>query len=105
MTFKYVHENSSLSHIKLNSKVEVFLHLKIDNFDPDIMYPDKNTPGEFYKVRMVPATNIPFYFSCEGVSRFRNDLQIINADLRIVPELKIAEQKGISVPWKLNMLL
>lgn len=105
MTFKYIQESSNMPHLKPKEKSDVFLHLSVDNFEPDIMYPDKSKPGEYYKVRMVPATNIPFYFSLDGVPRFRTDLNTVVANAEEVPQLKIADENGLTLPWKLNMLL
>jgi hypothetical protein len=91
--------------MKLKDKAEVYLHLKIDNFEPDIMYPEKNNHSEYFKVRMVPAKNLEFFYSSEGVPRFRTDLPEVNADTSKIPELKRADEKGMSIPWNLNVLL
>ena len=77
MTFKYIHKFSSMPNFKLKDKWEVFLHLSVDNYEPDIMFQDKSKSGEFYKVRMVPATDISFYFSIENIPRTRTDIESI----------------------------
>ena len=83
----------------------VFLHLSIDNFDPDVMFLDKGHHGEYYKVRMVPATTSYFYFSVDGLPQIRTDIDNINADMAKVPQLKCIEEKGGTIPWKLNEML
>jgi hypothetical protein len=102
MTFKFIHSKSSLSHLKLKEKAEVFLHLNIDNFEPDIMYADNKKPGVYYKVRMVPANLVTFFFSIDNFAQIRSDIDIVDADFVTYPQLRMAEDKGIIIPWKLN---
>jgi hypothetical protein len=102
MTFKFIHSKSNLAHLKLKEKAEVFLHLNIDNFEPDIMYPDKQHPGIYYKVRMVPATAGFFYYSIDNTAQIRTDIESVDANFDKIPQLIIAEHKGMSIPWKLN---
>ena len=75
----------------------------MDNFEPDIMYPDKENEGEYYKVRMVPATQVQYYFSIGGISRFRVDENCIDANPKNDHKLRMIEEKGESIPWKLNI--
>ena len=77
VTFRFIQKFSNIQNVKLKDKWEVFLHLSIDNFEPDIMFSDKSKPGEFYKVRMVPATSISHYFSIENLPRIRTDIETI----------------------------
>jgi len=94
-----------MSHLKLKERSTVYLHLSIDNFEPDIMYADKSRKGEYYKVRMVPATLTQFYFSVNRLPQIRTDIRNVNANQREIPQLKILEEKGEPIPWKLNQIL
>lgn len=105
ITFRFIHEKSSYSHLKLKEKATVLLHLSIDNFQPDIMYPDKENPGEYYKVRMVPATTSYFYFSVNELPQIRTDIENFISDAEKVPALKMLEKTNSPMPWKLNKML
>ncbi|CAI2369640.1 unnamed protein product [Moneuplotes crassus] len=104
-TFRFVHDKSSYSHLKIKEKSTVLLHLSVDNFEPDIMYPDRNNPGEYYKVRMVPALNVYFYFSVNELPQIRTDIKSIASDLHKVPKLKEIEKRNATMPWKINTML
>lgn len=105
ITFRFKHHESNLPSIKIKEKDNVFLHLRVDNFEPDIMYRDKSNPGEYYKVRMVPAMNIQFYFTINGIPMFRQDLNLINTNPKQDSLLRDLEAKGQNIPWKVNLLL
>ena len=83
----------------------MFIHLRVDDFRPDIMFRDKSKVGEHFKVRMVPATNIQFYFSLNGIPLFRQDIEVQNTNPKEDKLLRDLEVRGQTVPWKVNLLL
>ncbi|CAI2364389.1 unnamed protein product [Moneuplotes crassus] len=105
ITFRFIHKNSSHPHIKLKEKATVLLHLGIDNFEPDIMYPDKDNPGEYYKVRMVPATDTYFYFTVDELPQVRTDIDTIACDSSKIPRIEKIEERNATMPWKVNAML
>lgn len=103
MTFRFRSDKSNLPHSKFKSTDDVLIHLSIDDFYPDLMKEDPENPEEFQITRMVPSKQIQFYFSVNGVSRYRMDIENKSALVSKYPELKKVQMRGESIPWRLNI--
>ena len=103
MTFRFSREKSNLPHSKFSPNEDVLIHLSIDSFYPDLMKKDPEKPGEYVITRMVPPKQIQYYFSITDAPRYRVDIESKTASLHKFPDLKAIQNKGGSIPWRLNI--
>ncbi|CAI2363827.1 unnamed protein product [Moneuplotes crassus] len=103
MTFRFRRDKSNLPHSKFKSTDDVLIHLSIDEFYPDLMRKDPENPDEYFITRMVPSKPIQFYFSVNGIARYRVDIENKSALASKYPGLKKVEHRGDSMPWRVNI--
>lgn len=103
MTFRFRRDKCNLPHSKFKSDDDVLIHLSIDDFYPDLMKIDPVTKGEYFITRMVPPKPIQFYFSINGVARYRVDIENKSALTSKYPELKKVQLRGDDLPWRVNI--
>lgn len=103
MTFRFRRDKSNLPHSKFNADEDVLVHLSIDKFEPDLMSVDPNNPDEYFITRMVPPKQLQYYFSVLGVPLYRVDIENKSASLTKYPDLKRIQNRGGSIPWRVNL--
>ncbi len=103
MTFRFKRDKSNLPHSKFKPTDDVLVHLSIDDFYPDLMKEDENNKGEYIVTRMVPPKPVQFYFSINGVARYRVDIENKSALISKYPGLKKVQHRGDSIPWRVNI--
>ena len=102
MTFKFKQKCSNLPNSKIEPDDDVLIHMNIDIFYPDLMHYDEEN-DEYFLTRMVPPMPIQYYFSVNGVPRYRVDTDSESASPIKFPGLKIVKDKGESIPWRVNV--
>lgn len=100
MTFRFRRDKSNLPHSKIGPDDDVLIHLNIDGFAPDQMEKDPDNEGEYVITRMVPPKPIEYYFSVDGIPRYRIDIESTAASTSKNPMLKALQMKGMSLPWR-----
>ena len=87
MTFRFRRDKSNMPHSKPKPD-DVLIHLSIDKFEPDLMQINADDNEEYHITRMVPPISIQYYFSFEGVPKFRVDIDSKSALVTNFPDLK-----------------
>lgn len=54
------------SNIEIDETKPLMLHVDCDDYEPDLMLPDKNKPGSFSSLRVVPPGKLQYYFTYDN---------------------------------------
>lgn len=68
---------------QVNIEREINLHWEWDNYENDLLLPDKNKSGTFVSMRMLPPGKFNFYFTAEDFTIIANDTDIEEWKLNI----------------------
>jgi hypothetical protein len=83
---------------ELTSKDSVFIHLSIENYQPDSMSIGKNK--HFYITRMVPPIGFNYYFTINGVPKYAMDVgkeANKKSSVDFSPMLQFSKDKSINI--------